>query len=153
MLLSILLTIHILVCIALIGVILLQRSEGGAFGMGGGGGGNFMTARGAGDLLTRITAILATVFFCLSLALTLLSGRGKGADSVVDRMKIEKLDLSKQPAAPVPGAAPLQAPTPQVGETAPMAAPNTTLNPPDVKTQPADPFANMSTQPTQPVNR
>ena len=71
MLLSILLTIHILVCISLIGVILLQRSEGGAFGMGGGGGGNFMTARGAGDLLTRVTAILAGLFFVLSLTLTL----------------------------------------------------------------------------------
>jgi protein translocase SecG subunit len=62
MLLGILLVLQIIVAIALVGVILLQRSEGGALGMGGGPGG-FMTARGAGDLLTRTTAILAAVFF------------------------------------------------------------------------------------------
>ena len=71
MLLGILLTIHILVCIALIGVVLLQRSEGGALGMGGGPTG-FMTARGAGDLLTRTTWILFSVFLVLSVVLTLL---------------------------------------------------------------------------------
>lgn len=129
MLLSILLTIHILVCIALIGVILLQRSEGGAFGMGGGGSGSFMTARGAGDLLTRITAILATVFFILSLVLTLLSGRG-GSDSVVDRMNIDKLDMKTLPApapagpsAPATGGGLLQAPTPEVGGALPPPEP------------------------------
>ena len=73
MLLGILLTIHIIVCVCLIGVVLMQRSEGGALGMGGGPTG-FMSARGAGDLLTRVTWILGSIFFVLSLALTLLSG-------------------------------------------------------------------------------
>ncbi|HYE43502.1 MAG TPA: preprotein translocase subunit SecG, partial [Caulobacteraceae bacterium] len=63
--LNILLTIQIIICVALTAVILLQRSEGGALGMGGGSGG-FMTARGAGNLLTRTTAILATLFFIVS---------------------------------------------------------------------------------------
>ena len=94
MLLGILLTIHIIVCICLIAVVLMQRSEGGALGMGGGPSG-FMSARGAGDLLTRTTWILGTIFFILSLALTLLSGRERASDSVVDRMKIESLDPSK----------------------------------------------------------
>ena len=75
MLLGILLAIHIIVCIALIGVILLQRSEGGALGMGGGT--SFMTARGTGDLLTKTTQILAAAFFGLSLLLTILSGHAK----------------------------------------------------------------------------
>lgn len=121
MLLGILLTFHIIVCIALIGVVLIQRSEGGALGMGGGPSG-FMTARGAGDLLTRSTWILATVFFALSLALTMLAGRERGGDSVVDRVKIDAIDPNtlNRPAAPATTApaggadAPIEAPTPQV---------------------------------------
>ncbi|MGH6781366.1 MAG: preprotein translocase subunit SecG [Phenylobacterium sp.] len=123
MLLGILLTIHVIVCIALIAVVLLQRSEGGALGMGGGNTG-FMTARGAGDLLTRTTWILGGVFFVLSLTLTILAGQERGASSVVDRIKVQGLDPNQlnQPAAPQPAApsapsdspAPLSAPTPQV---------------------------------------
>ncbi len=120
MLLGILLTIHIIVCICLIAVVLMQRSEGGALGMGGGPSG-FMSARGAGDLLTRITWILGSIFFVISLALTLLSGRQGASDSVVDRMKIESIDPNKlnQPAQPSPTSpnaapSPLSAPTPQV---------------------------------------
>jgi preprotein translocase subunit SecG len=121
MLLGILLTFHIIVCVGLIGVVLLQRSEGGALGMGGGPTG-FMSARGAGDLLTRVTWILGAIFFVLSLTLTILAGREKGAASVVDRLKIDAIDPSKlnqrpqQPAPASPNAAPppLQAPTPQV---------------------------------------
>jgi preprotein translocase subunit SecG len=123
MLLGILLTIHILVCIALIAVVLLQRSEGGALGMGGGPSG-FMTARGAGDLLTRTTWILGAVFFALSLILTLLAGREGASSSVVDRVNIQSIDPNKlnqaapPPVAPAPDAAPaspsggLQAPRP-----------------------------------------
>lgn len=120
MLLGILLTIHIIVCICLIAVVLMQRSEGGALGMGGGPSG-MMSARGAGDLLTRVTWILGSIFFVISLALTLLSGRQGAADSVVDRMKVEAIDPNKlnQPAQPAPNSPdaappPLSAPTPQV---------------------------------------
>ena len=79
MLLGFLLVLLVLVCIALGVVILLQRSEGGALGMGGGPSG-FMTARGAGDLLTRTTSVLAGVFFFLCLLLTLLRGACTRAD-------------------------------------------------------------------------
>ena len=127
MLLGFLLVILILVCIALGGVILLQRSEGGALGMGGGPSG-FMTARGAGDLLTRTTWILAGVFFALCLSLTLLSGHLRSGGSVVDRLKVDALNpdalAPKAPLVPavVPGApAPLDAPRPQVN-VAPAAA-------------------------------
>src|SRR3954462_15665452 len=97
--LGILLACHIVVCIALIGVVLLQRSEGGALGMGGGPSG-FMTARGAGDLLTRITWILGAAFFILALAMTILSGRERGASSVVDRLNVDA--INPQPVAPQP---------------------------------------------------
>lgn len=125
MLLGILLTIHVIVCVSLIAVVLLQRSEGGALGMGGSNTG-FMTARGAGDLLTRTTWILGSIFFILSLVLTLLAGRERGASSVVDRVKVEGIDPNSlnRPAVPTPTApaptspsdapAPLTAPTPQV---------------------------------------
>jgi preprotein translocase subunit SecG len=114
MLLGLLLVLQIIVCIALVGVILLQRSEGGALGMGGGGGG-FMTARGAGDLLTRTTAILAAVFFALSMLLTIVAGQAKGGASVVDRLKVDALNPdalrpAQQPAAPAQPQTPVGAP-------------------------------------------
>jgi preprotein translocase subunit SecG len=67
---TVLLVVHLMVVIALVAVVLLQRSEGGALGIGGGGG--FMTNRGTANVLTRATAILATVFFLTSLALSVL---------------------------------------------------------------------------------
>ncbi|WP_304169947.1 preprotein translocase subunit SecG [Phenylobacterium aquaticum] len=139
MLLGILLTFHILVCIALICVVLLQRSEGGALGMGGGPTG-LMTARGAGDLLTRTTWILAALFFVLSLTLTFLTGREKSASSVVDRIKIDNLapsSLNRPPAAPA-GTAPA-APTPDTAP-GPLQAPTPTVrNPFTGQAEPAAP--------------
>ena len=127
MLLTILLVIHILVAIALTGVVLLQRSEGGALGMGGGPTG-FMTARGAGDLLTRTTWILFTVFLVLSVALTLLAGRERGSSSVVDRVTIDALDpdaLNAPPAGAVPAPTTPDATTPE-----PLTAPTPTIRTP-----------------------
>ena len=73
---TILLVILIIVAVAMIGIILLQRSEGGALGIGGGGGpGAMFSARGSANFLTRVTAGLATVFIVLSLVLAIL-GRG-----------------------------------------------------------------------------
>jgi preprotein translocase subunit SecG len=71
---AVLLTIHILVCIAMIGVILLQRSEGGGLGLGTGGGvGGLMTGRGAANALTRTTVIFAAIFISTSIALALVA--------------------------------------------------------------------------------
>lgn len=144
MLLGILLTIHILVCIGLIGVVLLQRSEGGALGMGGGPTG-FMTARGAGDLLTRTTWILFTAFLVLSVALTLLAGRQRD-DSIVDRVTIDALDPDKlyAPVTNTPAAtntAPAEAATPE-----PLTAPTPTIRTP---LQPAASDATSPATPTQ----
>ena len=83
---AVLLVIQLLVSIALIGVVLLQRSEGGALGMGGGGSGlgGFFSPRGAADTLTRTTAILAVLFFVTSLGLTLLALHGRPESSILD---------------------------------------------------------------------
>ncbi|HVY32899.1 MAG TPA: preprotein translocase subunit SecG [Caulobacteraceae bacterium] len=118
---TILLVVNIFVCIALIAVVLIQRSEGGALGMGGGGGGGpsgFMTTRGAGDLLTRITWILAFIFFGLAMVQTILIGRAHGHSSIVDRLNSQSLDFSTPTQPQTPPAAPagggLQAPLPAV---------------------------------------
>lgn len=137
--LGLLLTLHIIVSVCLAAVVLVQRSEGGALGMGGGPTG-FMTARGAGDLLSRLTWGLGTAFFVLSLALTLVTGRERAATSVVDRVKVEGLSpeaLKRQqqqqqpqaPAAPPAGAAPapFEAPRPSLADPfagAPAPAPS-----------------------------
>jgi preprotein translocase subunit SecG len=84
---SILIVIQLLVSIGLVVVVLLQKSEGGALGMGGSGGGlgGFMSARGAGDALTRTTAVLAIAFFATSLALTILALHGRPVqESILD---------------------------------------------------------------------
>ena len=91
MLLNLLLVIEVIVAFFLVVVVLLQRSEGGALGVGGGPSG-FMTARGAGDLLTRTTWILGAVFFTLGLLLTIVAGRERGSASVVDRMKVNAIN-------------------------------------------------------------
>ncbi len=68
---SVVLIVHIFIAVALVGVVLLQRSEGGALGIGGGSG-SFMSAAGAGNALTRATMILAAMFFGTSILLTVL---------------------------------------------------------------------------------
>jgi preprotein translocase subunit SecG len=77
--------VHMLVAIALIGVIMLQKSEGGALGMGGGGMSGFMTGRSTANLLTRTTAILGAVFFATSILLVLLGQTAAGPRSIIDR--------------------------------------------------------------------
>ena len=84
---AVILTIHTLIVIALIGVVLLQRSDGGALGLGGGGGGGgFMTGRGAANALTRTTSILAAAFFATSLILAIRAGGGEDEDRVIDEL-------------------------------------------------------------------
>jgi preprotein translocase subunit SecG len=82
---TVVLLVHLLVAAALVGVVLLQRSEGGALGIGSGGGaGGFLTGRGTANLLTRATAILAAAFFATSVILSLLAQRSIAPRSVFD---------------------------------------------------------------------
>src|SRR5436190_1265385 len=127
MLIGLLLAAQIVVSIILIGVVLLQRSEGGGF-VGGGSPSGMMSVRGAGDLLTRTTWILATLFFLISLTLTILTGREKGAASVVDRLKIDNLNPVELNQQQKPAQPPLGAPQP--GAPSPLQAPAPTINNP-----------------------
>jgi preprotein translocase subunit SecG len=82
---TVLLILHLFVTLALIGVVLIQRSEGGGLGIGSSQGmGSFMSGRGTANLLTRTTAILGTVFFILSLTLALMSRGTSVRPSVLD---------------------------------------------------------------------
>src|SRR5262245_37851392 len=113
---TVLLILHLMIAAALVGVVLLQRSEGGALGIGGGGG--FMTGRGAANFLTRVTAGLAAAFFGTSVLLTLLAAHTERAPSVFDTPASAPSQGS--PAAPAPGAATDAAP----GATQPAPAPS-----------------------------
>ncbi len=82
---TILLVIHLFLAIGLVISILLQRSEGGALGIGGsGGGGGMMTARGQANFLTRVTAVLATGFVITSLVLAIVASQNRKPRSVID---------------------------------------------------------------------
>ena len=100
---NVLLIIHLFVTIALIGIVLIQRSEGGGLGIGSSQGmGAFMGGRGTANLLTRTTAILGTAFFVLSLTLALLNrGVVNGGHSLLDTT-----DAKPAAAAPAGPAAP-----------------------------------------------
>ena len=99
---TVLLVIHLLIALALIGVVLLQRSEGGGLGIGGGGGGGmagFMTGRGAANVLTRTTAILAACFMATSIALTIIAGGGTQQRSIINQLP-DPIQLPAQPSEP-----------------------------------------------------
>ena len=115
---KVLLVLHVFVTIALIGVVMIQRSEGGGLGLGGGQGmGNFMSGRGTANLLTRTTAILGTAFFVLSLGLALLyKGSNANTDAAILNAPAQNI-----PAPPVPGAPPALPQTPADALPAPAA--------------------------------
>ena len=92
MLFGILLTVQIVICVAMGGLILIQQSEGGALGMGGGPSG-FMSARGAGNLLTRLTGILGFLFFANCVALTAVGNMQNRVKSAVDQVDTSGLTL------------------------------------------------------------
>lgn len=75
---AVILVVHLVVALAIIALVLVQRSEGGGLGIGGGGGmGNLMSPRGTANFLTRLTAILATVFMITSLTLAIMAGNSR----------------------------------------------------------------------------
>jgi preprotein translocase subunit SecG len=80
---QVLIAAYLLIVLALIGVILLQRSEGGALGIGGGS--SFTQARSSGNILTRTTAILAVLFFATAIGLTIISELNRGSEGILER--------------------------------------------------------------------
>lgn len=109
---SVLLVIHLILALAIIGLVLLQRSEGGGLGIGGGGGlGGLASPKGTANMLTRATAICAAGFFCTSLLLGILAGgHSQARQSIMDVLQevpaaeapapVEQLP-QETPAAPI----------------------------------------------------
>ncbi len=95
--------VHTLITLALVGVILLQRSEGGGLGIGGGTGGGLMSARGAANFLTRSTTALASLFVLTSITLAVLAAG-------TNKAKLIDTSLAPVSSVPAPTAAPAQAP-------------------------------------------
>lgn len=130
---TVLIVVHLLIVLALIGVVLLQRSEGG-LGLGGGGGGGgvggFLTGRGQANALTRATAVLAALFFATSLVLGIMAHRGTAPRSIFDQNSpgtppsasqpagqgegiLNELQRMQQPATPIAPSAPAAPQVPQ----------------------------------------
>lgn len=82
---NVILTVHLILALCLIGVVLLQRSEGGGLGMGGGGGGGAMSGRAAATALTKLTWVFAVAFIITSISLTLIAAQNASGSSVVDQ--------------------------------------------------------------------
>lgn len=81
---TVIVVIHLLIVLALVGVVLIQRSEGGGLGIGGGSG--FMSARGAANALTRTTAILGAAFFATSLILGIMAQNSERPSDILNRI-------------------------------------------------------------------
>ena len=129
---TLLLIVHLFVTLALIGVVLIQRSEGGGLGVGTSQGmGSFMSGRGTANLLTRTTAILATMFFVLSMALALLN---RGTTVSNNRSILDVPPTRTTPALPATPSVPASPAALSPNAGAPQASP-----PPAADAQPAAP--------------
>jgi preprotein translocase subunit SecG len=177
---SVLIVVHLMIVVVLVVTVLLQRSEGGALGVGGASG--FMTGRGQASALTRATAILAALFFATSMGLTILARysqapevtfqsitpiepeggaakEGEGKGSLLDQLRRMEDQAAKPPALPpgmtLPGqpgpAAPPAPRGPQGLNLPPVKQPATPLVPPvPVQTGPAAPPASIMVRPAPP---
>lgn len=96
---NVILVIHLILALCLIGVVLLQRSEGGGLGVGGGGG--VVTGRSAATALAKLTWLFAAAFIATSITLTVLAARNAAGDSVIERLGTD------EPATSVPAPAPV----------------------------------------------
>jgi preprotein translocase subunit SecG len=139
----ILLTIQLVVCVAMIGVILLQRSEGGGLGLGTGGGvGGLMTGRGTANVLTRTTVVLASIFIATSIALALVAKASRNSGPLTPGTDGPLTTLPGAPATPVPAQ---PSPTPQPANPPSVPVPAAPATPAPAGGQPAP-----ATPPTQP---
>lgn len=100
---NVVLIIHLLLALSLIGVVLMQRSEGGGLGMGGGGGGA-ISGRAAATALGKVTWVLAIAFIVTSITLTIIAAQNAAGSSVVDRLGPSGTEEVETPATPaLPG--------------------------------------------------
>lgn len=168
-----LLVVHVIIAVALVGVILMQRSEGG--GLTGGSPAGLMSARGAGDFLTRMTTILATLFILLSVALAAVATINRKPDTIDTSLARPASETSGAPAdanssapaapvdaSPVPlavpsatGAAPVAAkvtPVDQQTKRQKLQAAKAAVPPTDVKVAPTVPAKSTDTAAPAPSN-
>jgi preprotein translocase subunit SecG len=159
---NVLIVAYLLIVLALIAVILLQRSEGGGLGMGGNAGG-LMTVRGSANLLTRTTAVLAALFFATAIGLTILTGVDRPGQSILERAAdgvgagteaptsvLDALNALQNETAPAAPAAPATDPGLAIPSTETPAAPAdapATDAPADTEAQPG-----ATTTPEAPTN-
>ncbi|RYY91694.1 MAG: preprotein translocase subunit SecG, partial [Alphaproteobacteria bacterium] len=146
---------HMIACVALVIAVMLQRSEGGALGMGGGGTGGVISGRGAAGVLVKTTMGLAAVFFCTSIIMTRLNNDANAAPSTLEQQ--QQRQTPADPFAPVGGTPSTTAPTTTAPATpapaatvdplAPSTAPAATTTTPPVSTTPAP----ATTTPTTPA--
>ena len=124
---NVVLIVHLILALCLVGVVLLQRSEGGGLGMGssGGGGGGVMSGRQAATALAKLTWIFAACFIGTSVALTVFAARNAGGNSVIDAIStLDDTTPNGAPAAPLaPGADLLPPATTDAPATTPEPAP------------------------------
>jgi preprotein translocase subunit SecG len=145
---TVLLIIHLFVTILLIGVVLIQRSEGGGLGIGTSQGmGAFMSGRGTANLLTRTTAILAAIFMALSVTLAMLNKGGGTTRSILDTVPAATVPAPAPatggPAAPAASSPAASSPAPSSPATPSPATPSTATPEPAAKAPatPASPSA------------
>jgi len=96
---NVILVIHILACLAIIGLVLVQKSEGGGLGIGGGGANSLMSGRGAAGAIVRTTIIIGGIFFATSLALTSIANRSSDNRSGIEKA-LEESSPATTPSAP-----------------------------------------------------
>ncbi len=125
---NIVLSIHLILALGLIAVVLLQRSEGGGLGMGGGDGA--VSGRAAANALTKLTWILAVGFMITSLSLTVIAARKAGQDSVIDRLGTESTEAPASNSLTPNLDGPLVPPVPTDEPTAPPAPTGEPTTPP-----------------------
>ncbi len=98
---NVVLVVHLILALLLVGVVLLQRSEGGGLGLGGGGGGGgVMTGRQAATALAKLTWLFAAGFIATSIGLTVVAARNSAGQSVVDRIAAPDTSIPLQPKTP-----------------------------------------------------
>jgi preprotein translocase subunit SecG len=97
---NVVLVIHLILALCLIGVVLLQRSEGGGMGMGSGGGGGAVSSRGVTTALSKLTWVFAVSFLATSIGLTVIAAKNSASSSVVDRLGIAAPASDVEPSLP-----------------------------------------------------
>ena len=119
---TVVIVIHLMLVLAMLGVIMLQKSEGGGLGIGSSGG--FMTSRGTANVLTRATAVLAAGFFLTSLVLSIIAGHERKPTTIIQGPAQQGGGVlnqlgggAQQPTAPAAPAAPAAPTGPQVPQS------------------------------------